>query len=218
MYAVIFLCELILLFFLSRTLTNEVFKCLFLFTRSQRASMIFMSLIFFPGTVIHELSHALVAIVLLVPIGEMEFVPRLEGNSLKLGSVQVGRADPLRNFLIGVAPFLVGSTIIFLTIFYTMPYLFLDMRLVLFTGYVLFVVGNTMFSSKKDMEGTIKLFLFLLVVIGTLYLLGIKLPDLTQFLHNKDMSRFFMTASYFLLFPIGIDGAIILLAKLFQRR
>ncbi len=72
------------------------------------------SFIFLPGTVIHELSHWIVAEVLQVRTGEISIFPDLDvqSDSRRLGSVATERTDPFRAFLIGLAPFISGLAIL----------------------------------------------------------------------------------------------------------
>lgn len=65
--------------------------------------------LFLPGVLVHELSHWLVARLLGVRTGRLEVWPRIHKGAFWLGSVQVGRADPLRSSLIGLAPLVTGS-------------------------------------------------------------------------------------------------------------
>jgi len=65
--------------------------------------------IFLPGTLVHELSHWIVARLLGVRTGRIEIWPRRQKGAVWLGSVQIGRADPVRSSLIGLAPLITGS-------------------------------------------------------------------------------------------------------------
>src|SRR5438045_1842305 len=111
-YALIFLSELLILFFLSRLLTRNLSSLLYHTTRSQKATIYLMALLFFPGTVIHELSHAIMAGLLFVHTGHIELWPKLEGQHVKLGSVAIAHTDIFRRFLIGAAPFFFGTTLL----------------------------------------------------------------------------------------------------------
>src|SRR5258708_2217433 len=112
-FAGIFLGELILLFLVSKLLSTQLYLFFYSVTHSQKATIYWMAILFFPGVVVHELAHALVASLLFVPVGAIEFFPKMIGNSIKLGSVQVGKSDFVRSFFIGVAPVLVGAFVIF---------------------------------------------------------------------------------------------------------
>lgn len=65
-----------------------------------------------PGTILHELSHATMSLVLLVPVREVHLfrLRREPDGTVQLGEVVHDTADPIRNFLIAVAP-LLGATV-----------------------------------------------------------------------------------------------------------
>jgi hypothetical protein len=70
-------------------------------------------LIFLPGTLVHELSHWLVAKLLGVSTGRIVIWPQAKRNgTLWLGAIQIGRADPVRSSLIGLAPLISGSVLV----------------------------------------------------------------------------------------------------------
>ncbi|MBF8250153.1 MAG: hypothetical protein HW400_754, partial [Candidatus Levybacteria bacterium] len=109
-YFALLFVEIIILFLLSRLVNKTLSKFL---------SINLLSFIFLPGIIVHELSHLFVAMILFVPVGEMEFVPKKHGNSVKLGSVEIAKTDPIRRSLIGFAPvfaglgFVVGAVYLF---------------------------------------------------------------------------------------------------------
>lgn len=184
-----------MLFFLSRILTQSLSRLVYKATKSQKAAISFLAVLFFPGVIIHELSHLLTAAILFVRVGEMEFMPKMHGNEVKLGSVQIAKTDPLRRAIIGVAPVFVGMTIIltlmsviarneaissleiaalhFIPLAMTIP----NWVIWAIVIYIIFVVSNTMFSSKKDLEGTIEVLTILLIVVSALFLIGFRLPQ-----------------------------------------
>lgn len=64
-----------------------------------------------PGILLHEISHFVAAKILLVRTTGIRLgIKPIKGkdNQISLGSVGIARTDPLRESLIGVAPFLVG--------------------------------------------------------------------------------------------------------------
>jgi hypothetical protein len=69
-----------------------------------------------PGVVIHELSHWLMANLLGVRVNKLRLGPVRQGRSkrVSLGSVRVGKVDPVRASLIGLAPLLGASAVILL--------------------------------------------------------------------------------------------------------
>lgn len=214
----LFLAELFLLFILSRFLTRELSLFFYMISRSKTFTSYFIALIFLPGTLVHELSHALVAKLLFVHVGKIELLPELQEESLKLGSVEVGKTDFIRNFFIGVAPFFVGTTLILFIMFYALSDNVIGLNmLTVFLVYVLFVISNSMYSSKKDLEGAVEFFVFVGLVIGLLYFFGVR-PSSFGFLGELISTSIIQQAIYLLLLPVGIDVVIILLTKLVRKQ
>lgn len=179
-----------------------------------------MAFLFFPGTVIHELSHAIMAGLLGVRVGTMEFIPVIEGERVKLGSVQVAQTDFVRRFFIGAAPFFTGTLLILGLLYYAASnQLFGNIWITLLIGYAVFEIGNTMFSSKKDMEGALELLITIVVVTVIIYLLGVRLPamNLENFFMNQLVQDILQKGAIFLLFPIILDLAVIGLLQVFKR-
>jgi hypothetical protein len=218
-YFLLFFAELFILFSLSKKLTNLLFSWFHKITRSTKVSIYLMSILFLPGTLLHELSHALMALLLMVRVGKMELFPKLHGQNLKLGSVEVEKSDPLRKLLIGMGPFLFG-TILLLGIF------FYGARAELFTNYIfvftalygVFEIGNTMFSSKKDMEGALEVIVALFAIAGILYIIGLRFPNNYPllFLTNPVVQKTFQQACLYLLVPIVLDMVLIVMLRPFK--
>lgn len=211
----VFILELILLFFLARTLTSELSRLMQLIFRSRRLSVYIMAILFFPGTLIHEMSHAVMAKALFVYVGRMELMPQLTGDSLKLGSVEVGKTDIVRNFLIGIAPFVVGSGLLLLVLYVSFSHQIFgfDILTFLVLSFVL-IISNTMYSSKKDMEGAVEFMLLIVLPVLILYFLGVRIPGLGLNLFGPNLQEFFKSASIFMAIPLILDSGIILFAKL----
>lgn len=186
--------EIIILYFLTRHLTQNLYIAAFLLTKSRAVSVGFLSLIFFPGTVIHELAHLFTAEILGVHTGGLTLVPEgIEQTNVRTGSVSIAQTDPLRRAIIGVAPVFVGLASLF-TISYFLPTLWeqtaidfqngiafsqYSLYALLLSLYALFAVSNSMFSSHEDMEGFWPVAIVAILVVGALYIAGIKfsLPE-----------------------------------------
>jgi hypothetical protein len=96
--------------FVQRSLHREVQAFFLLVTRRQDISIVIFSLLFFPGVLLHETSHYLMARILNVRTGRFSIVPRpLPDGHLQLGFVETAKVDFLRDSLIGFAPLLVGG-------------------------------------------------------------------------------------------------------------
>lgn len=214
----LFFFELFLLFVLSRKTTQNISLLLYLLLRNKKAAIWGMAILFLPGTIIHEFSHAIMAFLLHVRVGEMELFPEYKDGGLKLGSVQVAKTDPFRNFFIGVAPFIFGTGILLIIIYLIMSSGSPFTWWVLFPFlYLIFTVSNTMFSSKKDLEGAIEFFILVGVLSIVSYLLGFH-PQEVDWGFLNGLQPLFKTGIMSLSIPIGIDVVIVLLALLFTRR
>lgn len=201
-----------------------LFNFFYILTHSRKISTLLLAAVFFPGTVIHELSHALMAGILFVPVARIELVPQLQGEYIKLGSVEMKKTDIVRSFFVGVAPVLFGSSLLIFAMYY-LSTSFSIFRLAFDTGllirflllYVIFVTANTMFSSRKDMEGALKLLLIMGIVgMGLLFADGAWVTQrVGYYLQNSSLLSFTQKIDLLLLFPTGIN---IIFAVLFSRK
>lgn len=217
---VLFFLELLLLFILSRMLTSELSRLIHKVFRSEKLTVFLMALIFFPGTVIHEFSHAIMAKLLFVHVGKMSLMPEISGENLKLGSVEVGRADVVRNLLIGIAPFIVGTGLILTVLHYAISNALLGFNLITVAILLfVFMISNTMHSSKKDLEGAVGFVLLIVIPFVILYFVGVRIPYLSwAIINNNTYSDYFRLGSILLVIPIIIDLVAIMFAKLLIRK
>ena len=181
--------ELIILSYLSKRLTQLTYEVFRYFTRSRSAAISIMTLLLFPGTVVHELSHLFTAEILGVRTGKLTLVPEsIDTEEIQSGSVAIAQTGPLRRTLIGTAPMTTG--IIIVTIFsYFLPG-WMDNAMfvtemgsivswqliqVILTIYSIFVVSNTMFASKEDMKGVIPFLSAVIVIMIAIYVAGFRI-------------------------------------------
>jgi len=215
-YFTLFFLEFFILFLLSRNLTQLLSQFIFRLSKNKHFTIVTLALLFFPGTLLHELAHTLFAGLLGVSVGDMEFLPKIEGEHVKLGSVQIARTDPVRRFIIGAAPLLFGMTILLGLLFFTTTHrLFTNVWWVFLIAYLVFEIGNTMFSSRKDMEGALELFATLILLVIIFYLLGVRIAFFNpySFLSQPVVQEVFKNGSFFLLVPLIIDACMILLLR-----
>jgi hypothetical protein len=144
-------------------------------------AMVLYFLALFPGILLHELSHWLFAKMLGVRTGKLSLWPqRPKKGKVRLGSVEMVRSDPFRNSLIGLAPLIMGSVVIFLIGDKVLsvsqaidPLLAADWPgawagLTAYTQasdlwlwlYVVFAVSNAMFPSESDRQSWLTVLLF----------------------------------------------------------
>ncbi len=165
----------------------------FLLTGHADVALTLYALALLPGVALHELSHALMAMLLGVKVGNFTIVPRRQPDGhVRLGAVQVEVVDPVRSSLIGLAPLLVGSLAILLIIRFAFRVQTLDeavntqnVELLLSSLggmlkapdawlwlYLLFSIANAMIPSPADRETWPPVILFMLLAVAVALGLG----------------------------------------------
>jgi len=215
-YLFLFVFQIALLFSLSKKVQRSVSRLFYKITKSKKASAYLFAVLFLPGTYVHELSHLITSLILFVPVGRLELIPKLEGDQLKLGSVAIGKTDFIRRFIIGIAPLIFGISIILLLVNLLSIHRLIssDLTYVILVVYIIFTISNTMFMSKRDMEGGWKLVLAFLVIFLLLYLAGFRtMVTNDSFLYSENFKQILQTTNLYLLFPVGLDFVIVLFGK-----
>jgi len=101
------------LILLQRRLHWEIQAVFLLLTHRVDISIFLFSLLFFPGILLHETSHFLMARLLGVRTGRFSLFPQpLPNGRLQLGYVETAAADWARETLIGAAPMLTGGAFV----------------------------------------------------------------------------------------------------------
>jgi hypothetical protein len=96
-----------------RWLHRDIQAVFLLLTRRPELTIGLFSLLFFPGVLLHEASHFLMAVILRVRTGRFSVLPEIQpGGQLQLGFVETAKADFFRDALIGMAPLLSGGAVI----------------------------------------------------------------------------------------------------------
>ncbi|MEO8355227.1 MAG: hypothetical protein ABI621_04890 [Chloroflexota bacterium] len=188
-----FVLMLVPLIWLQRLLHREVQAVFLILTRDARMTMGIFSIIFLPGVFLHEASHYVMAKVLRVPTGRFSVLPKsLPEGRLQLGYVETGKADIIRDSLIGAAPLIVGTLFVAIVAMYRF-----EMRVlwdVLRNGqlnlfwmgvralpnvldfyvwfYLVFAVSSTMMPSESDRHAWLELLISVGVLFGITWLLG----------------------------------------------
>jgi hypothetical protein len=189
------------LLFLQRQLHREIQAVLLLLTRRAEIAMALFSLLFFPGVLLHEGSHFVVARLLGVRTGSFSLIPRvvphptgLGGGSarLQLGYVETARADIIRDALIGSAPLVFGGLfvtyaglsrlglhLIWNELVATGPSTVLSSLSALYARpdfwlwfYLIFAVSSMMLPSASDRRAWLPLVVILSLLLGVSLLAG----------------------------------------------
>ena len=157
--------------FLRDTLNRYIYRYLLFTTKNRKISTYLFALLFLPGVALHEVSHWIMAKILLVKTHHFSLVPEwVEDGTIRFGFVEMSKTDRIRSALIALAPLVSGVAIILwlafthlhldivlqgmieldrdlfeegLKIFFRTPDLFLWL-------YLLFTISNTMLPSPTD--------------------------------------------------------------------
>jgi hypothetical protein len=178
---------------LQRSLHREIQACFLLITRRKDVTLALFSLLFFPGVLLHELSHFFVARFLGVRTGRFSLLPHpLPNGRLLLGYVETEKTDLIRDALIGVAPLITGG---FFVAYAGMVQLGLreawigvtesgvgNLRAILLMMvnqpdfwlwfFLTFTISSMMFPSASDRRSWLPLILAFAVLIGVVLLAG----------------------------------------------
>jgi len=187
-----FLASLTILALLSRWMSGLVQTLGWLFFHDERAAFLLTFLIFFPGILIHELSHWGMAWLLGMRPRQLSLWPKMRGKRVEMGSVRMRSGGALRDSLTGLAPLLVGSLFLVLV-----SYRIFDVTALQrawesggfgaawnafwtafgvpdawLWAYFAFTLSNAMIPSPSDRQPLLSLALYGLVVGLLFYLIG----------------------------------------------
>lgn len=146
-----FLLMLVPLNILQRVLHREIQASLYVASGGNaKLTMAVFSILFFPGVVLHELSHFLMAKLLFVRTRGFSIIPKMmpEGY-LRMGYVEVAQTDIVRDSLIGAAPLILGNLVVAYIAIYRLH--LLPLWEVLRNGQMnLFWMGVTLLPNVQD--------------------------------------------------------------------
>ncbi|MBI3577386.1 hypothetical protein HY086_05100 [Candidatus Gottesmanbacteria bacterium] len=190
-FFLVFFLELAILFAFSQVLPRRIHAITYQITKSQSVATSFVSILLFPGTIVHELSHLIVAEVLGVRTGTLSLVPEAiedQEGQLRTGSVTIAHTDPIRRALIGIAPLGLGLLILtslsyLTTIWFPQGWKnlvppegeWLQVFQLALMSYLFFAISNTMFSSPEDLKGFVPLVITLFFFAGAGYVAGVRI-------------------------------------------
>lgn len=236
--SLLFSLLLIILFLFSRRIINIIYKLVFIITLNHKISLYFLAFIILPGTIIHELSHFLMATILRVPTGTLSVFPTIEENGeTRAGKLMLGKVDPFRQTIVGLAPMIIGLVLIYLLGKTFSPYLLLfsftpgeSIRLpqgwfALFAlCYLLFITSITMFSSRKDLESLIIVGPIILLILTSLHIVGIRIFFDNQLIEKAnlilmDLNRFLLVTAIINLFVFSLLNLLLIFwQKILKRK
>lgn len=227
---------LVSLLVLKRWLSRHLYGLGLLLSGSHDIAILSYFILVFPGVLIHELSHWLMAKLLGVRTGKVSIGPSRKGaRATRFGSVSVARTDPLRGSLIGLAPLLTGSILILLIayvvfglgtpndlainlsnrdIFSTLWH-YLSVPNFWLWVYLIFSISNAMLPSETDRQAWFSLALYCGVAVAGLYGLDFVRQIPPQV--SKWLLAGLDQLNLAFLVTVVVDGAVILAVFLLER-
>ncbi len=162
-------------------MTKELSRLIHRLGGNQNILVWVWSLIFLPGTVIHELSHFLAATATGTRTGKIEIFPEYLEDSVggkrhvALGYVQVASMNPLQGFIVGIAPLVTGIILlVWLAPMIVTHYYSGDTLLLFLKTYLFFTVANSLFPSWSDVKQTIPLVIITLIILVIAWFFGFR--------------------------------------------
>lgn len=224
-----------LLYWLQRWTSQHVQGIGVLLFDSSTAGMALLWFVLLPGVLLHEISHWLMAKLLDVPTGRLRLTPSVQGKQVVLGSVEVKRTDPVRDSLVGLAPFLAGTLALLAIGYWVFDAASLGLAWergaweqlgqVLLAAfrvndawlwlYLIVAVSNAMMPSPSDRESWRLVLIYLGLVAGIVLLFG-GLPTLPASL-TASLTRGLRTLTYAFALALAISLAFALLLALLER-
>ena len=211
-----FFTQIILIYIISQWTIQHIFRALYKATKSTSVSSYILALVYFPGTFLHEISHFIAALGLLLNVGDIDLLPSVKktdhGYYVKLGSVQFEHKDYVRSMLVGVAPFFVGLAFFFFMFEYDI-FPNENVWITILSVYLLFSVSSSMFSSKKDLEGAIIIIPLIILIISMLIGFNVDVPKI--FLSETALSIIRKLNLYLLVATVG-NGLMFFILRLLR--
>ena len=197
----IFLFILVGLYYISKLTIKKIFDVLHLFIKSDRIVMYIISGIFLPGTIIHELSHFIMALVLLLRVHDLRIFPEMRNNGIKLGHVIYEKRDIFSGIIVGIAPLIFGIS--FFWWLYSINLFTHNLWYIQIVKiYIMFVISATMFSSKQDLVDIGYLIPILIIVVFCVYYFNI---DIRILFSNQSLIAVLKDFMYSVTVYLGIS-------------
>lgn len=207
----LFIGEIISIYFLSRLVLQKAYGSLRRIG-SKRMIVVIISILYEPGTIVHELSHYFVALLLNMHPQEVSIFPVIEENKIRLGHVlyQKNKGDFIRPILVGIAP-IFGAMAVLMLIVYLKLFPGKELWETLLFGYLILTITANMFSSAQDLVDIIYLVPVGLIIGLLLYLFPIAIPPHYLKLVSDTILFFIHTIQPPLLFSIAFHAILVLL-------
>lgn len=222
------------LLFVKRWITRSLQELSMRWVGDPDVALIIYFVLVLPGVIIHELSHWLTATLLGVRVSRFSLGPVRQGRSkrVSLGSIRVGKVDPVRASLIGLAPLLGASVLILL-----IGNLVLDVSELaqsvasggpagLWTAlqqavkvpdfwlwlYLIFAISNAMLPSQSDMSAVRPVLIFL-GIAAAIFLVVAGVPSIPPAVREAvDAAAGYLASAFGL--TLAVDAIFVLIIAL----
>lgn len=224
-WLLIFIIQIFILNILSSTFHNYLFLLTGLGFGGGKVSQKLFSFFLFFGTLVHELSHILMAAILFVRVKALNLKSEIvEDKHIRLGTAEVELVDPFRNALVGIAPLLVGIVLIYFLA------IGVDLQNLtwweIFKLFIISQISNSMFLSKSDtvyFKYVLILFLILGVIVWfvnglyNFFNFNILVSTLINFLYSSSYVSFLKNINLVFLFVFIFNFLIVSLLKFLSK-
>ena len=185
---------LVALWWVSRRLAHYFMSSVYLLTQDEGLAVAAYAIFIFPGTLVHEISHWLIAKMVGVRTGSFDVLPKFSRDgTIQLGSVGIRGGNLAQLALIGLAPMIVGSVLTMWLSYGLVNVNALGYALelghwrtvaevllaslrkpdALLAIYLLFTISDAIFLSASDRAPVQQLALYLVLVLLPLYVFGV---------------------------------------------
>lgn len=218
--------SLILLLLTKKKMTTNLGRLVHHLGGSQHTAIVIWSIIFLPGTLVHEISHFLFAALTGARTGKIDIFPEyLENKSqdegtvrVALGSVQTQKLNPIQGFLVGFAPFITGiALLIWLASLLQTSFSAENYALFLLEGYFFFTIANSFFPSWPDIKQTIPLIIIFLLISLLVWYFGFQVTLSSNSYVWTILDSLWKAVSISILLNLAIIGILYLLHRLTKR-
>ena len=162
-WIIIFLIQVFILYLLSNSFHNKLHFLGAGITKNRLFIAKAVGYIFFIGTLVHELSHIIMARLLFLRTKNINLQTEIiDDKHIKYGTAEIEVTDPFRSTLIGIAPLIFGITLIY--------FLTLNINFNFFSWvdvvklFLISQISNSMFLSDSDTKD-LKVISVILVII-----------------------------------------------------
>ena len=209
-----------------KKMTQDLSRLVHRLGGNQHTAIIVWSIIFLPGTLVHEISHFLVAALTGARTGKIEIFPEYleeelnekKSTRVALGSVQTQKLNPLQGFLVGIAPFVSGmALLIWLASLLQASYYVGNTWIFILEGYLFFTIANSFFPSWPDIKQTIPLIIIFVLISFLVWYFGFQVSLSSNSYVWTILDSLWKAVGISVLLNLAIIGVLFLLLRLTKR-